>query len=379
MSTAQSKIRLVWVDVLRLAAMLMVIAGHSVDIYNATPQDDPMNGFWGAFIGSLMRPSVPLFAMMTGLLLLPIGESASSFYRRRIPRVLIPMLCWSVIYYLIPWFTGVIGLDKSVISVLFPFEFAPSQEWGDAVSNIAMIPLTFNGYTTHMWYLYMLIGLYLFMPFFSAWVEKNDHTLIRTYIILWGCSLMLPYLAQLLSPNLFGVCAWNQFGTFHYFAGFTGYLLLGHLLGKGNPLPSRKIVAVGVMLYFAGYVVTYTGFTTIMAQYSYEQAPDLIEMFWQFCSPNVVLMAIGLFLIAQRVKIRSERWQRVLQSTTRCSFGAYLMHYIFIGPVIILLSPLGLPTPVCVIVTVAIVFAVCWACTWAIYRFMPRIAKYIVG
>ncbi|MBQ8553920.1 MAG: acyltransferase [Alistipes sp.] len=379
MSTAQSKIRLVWVDVLRLAAMLMVIAGHSVDIYNATPQDDPMNGFWGAFIGSLMRPSVPLFAMMTGLLLLPIGESASSFYRRRIPRVLIPMLFWSVIYYLIPWFTGVIGLDKSVISVLFPFEFAPSQEWGDAVSNIAMIPLTFNGYTTHMWYLYMLIGLYLFMPFFSAWVEKNDHTLIRTYIILWGCSLMLPYLAQLLSPNLFGVCAWNQFGTFHYFAGFTGYLLLGHLLGKGNPLPSRKIVAVGVMLYFAGYVVTYTGFTTIMAQYSYEQAPDLIEMFWQFCSPNVVLMAIGLFLIAQRVKIRSERWQRVLQSTTRCSFGAYLMHYIFIGPVIILLSPLGLPTPVCVIVTVAIVFAVCWACTWAIYRFMPRIAKYIVG
>ena len=379
MSTAQSKIRLVWVDVLRLAAMLMVIAGHSVDIYNATPQDDSMNGFWGAFIGSLMRPSVPLFAMMTGLLLLPIGESASSFYRRRIPRVLIPMLFWSVIYYLIPWFTGVIGLDKSVISVLFPFEFAPSQEWGDAVSNIAMIPLTFNGYTTHMWYLYMLIGLYLFMPFFSAWVEKNDHTLIRTYIILWGCSLMLPYLAQLLSPNLFGVCAWNQFGTFHYFAGFTGYLLLGHLLGKGNPLPSRKIVAVGVMLYFAGYVVTYTGFTTIMAQYSYEQAPDLIEMFWQFCSPNVVLMAIGLFLIAQRVKIRSERWQRVLQSTTRCSFGAYLMHYIFIGPVIILLSPLGLPTPVCVIVTVAIVFAVCWACTWAIYRFMPRIAKYIVG
>ena len=379
MSTAQSKIRLVWVDVLRLAAMLMVIAGHSVDIYNATPQDDPMNGFWGAFIGSLMRPSVPLFAMMTGLLLLPIGESAGAFYRRRIPRVLFPMLFWSVIYYLIPWFTGVVGLDKSVISVLFPFEFAPSQEWGDAVSNIAMIPLTFNGYTTHMWYLYMLIGLYLFMPFFSAWVEKNDHTLIRTYIILWGCSLMLPYLAQLLSPNLFGVCAWNQFGTFHYFAGFTGYLLLGHLLGKGNPLPSRKIVAVGVMLYFAGYVVTYTGFTTIMAQYSYEQAPDLIEMFWQFCSPNVVLMAIGLFLIAQRVKVRSERWQRVLQSTTRCSFGAYLMHYIFIGPVIILLSPLGLPTPVCVIVTVAIVFAVCWVCTWAIYRFMPRIAKYIVG
>ena len=56
--------RLYWIDVLRLVAMLMVIAAHCVDIYNATPQDDPMNSFWGAFIGSLMRPSVPLFAMI---------------------------------------------------------------------------------------------------------------------------------------------------------------------------------------------------------------------------------------------------------------------------------------------------------------------------
>ena len=142
--------RIYWVDSLRLMAMLMVIAAHCVDIYNATPQSDPMNGFWGAFIGSLMRPSVPLFAMMTGLLLLPVGGSAKEFYRRRIPRVLIPMVLWSAIYYLIPWLTGVVGLDKSVITTLFPFEFAPSQEAGDALKNIALIPFTFNGYTTHI-------------------------------------------------------------------------------------------------------------------------------------------------------------------------------------------------------------------------------------
>lgn len=373
------KSRIIWVDVLRLMALLMVIAGHSVDIYNATPQDDALNGFWGAFIGSLMRPSVPLFAMMTGLLLLPIKMPAGEFYRRRIPRVLIPMLIWSAVYYLIPWFTGVIGLDKSVISTLFPFEFSPSQQWSDAIGNIAMIPFTFNGYTTHMWYLYMLIGLYLIMPFFSAWVERNDSTLVRTYIIMWCCSLMLPYLTQLLSPDLFGVCAWNQFGTFYYFAGFTGYLLLGHLLGKGNPLPSRKIIAMGAMLYFAGYIITYTGFSTLIAQYSYEEAPDLLEMFWQFCSPNVVLMALGIFLAVQRVKVTSERIQKILANITKCSFGAYLMHYIFLGPIIIALQPLGLPTPLCVILTVLVVFALCWGVTAAIYKFAPRIARYIVG
>lgn len=377
--TIQPQKRIIWLDVLRLVALLMVIAGHSVDMYNATPQDDPMNGFWGAFIGSLMRPSVPLFAMMTGLLLLPVRESAGDFYRRRIPRVLVPMVIWSAIYYLVPWLTGVLGMDLSVVSILYPFEFSPSQDFGDALHNIAMIPFAFNGYTTHMWYIYMLIGLYLIMPFFSAWIEKNDRTLVRTFIIMWCCSLMLPYLSQILSPDLFGRCAWNEFGTFYYFAGFAGYLLLGHLLGKGNPLPSRKIIAMGAMLYFAGYIITYTGFSSMIVQYSYEQEPELIEMFWQFCSPNVALMAIGMFLAAQRVKIHSERVQRALANITKCGFGIYLMHYILLGPIILLLLPLGLPTPVCVIVTVILVFLLCWGVVNAMYKLLPRMARYIVG
>ncbi len=371
--------RLYWVDLLRLVAMLMVIAAHCVDIYNATPQDDPMNSFWGVFIGSLMRPSVPLFAMMTGLLLLPIRESAAEFYKRRIPRVLIPMVLWSAVYYLIPWLTGVAGLDKSVITTLFPFEFSPSQEAGDAMRNIALIPFTFNGYTTHMWYLYMLIGLYLLMPFFSAWVEKRDSTMTNTYLLLWLCSLTLPYLKQLIAPNLFGECAWNEFGTFYYFAGFAGYLLLGHILARRHHMPLRRIIAMGVMLYISGYIITYTGYASMAVQYSYEEAPELLELFWQFCSPNVVLMALGIFLVVQRINITSPRLQSLLAATTRCSFGTYLMHYIFIGPVILLLTPLGMPTPLCVMASVIIVFGICWSLTALIYKALPRAARYIVG
>jgi surface polysaccharide O-acyltransferase-like enzyme len=270
-------------------------------------------------------------------------------------------------------------MDKSVISVMFPYVYEPSQELGEALSNISMIPFTFNFYTTHMWYLYMLVGLYLFMPFFSAWVEKRDKTLTRTYIILWGISLMLPYLNILISPFIFGACHWNAYGTLHYFAGFTGYLLLGHLLAKGNPIATRKILAMGAMLYFAGYIVTYMGFSTISSQYTYAEAPELTQLFWQFCSPNVALMALGVFLIVQRIKITSPKIQALLASTTKCSFGAYLMHYAIIGPVILVILPLRLPTPLSIICSAALVFAICWALTALIYKIAPRWAKYIVG
>ena len=371
--------RIVWVDLLRLIAMLMVITAHCTDMYNATPQEDPMAGFWGMFIGSMMRPSVPLFAMMTGLLLLPVNSSPLEFYRKRIPRVLIPMVLWSVLYYLVPWFTGLLGLDKSIISVMFPYVYEPSQELGATLKNIAQIPFTFNFYTTHMWYIYMLIGLYLLMPFFSAWVKMNDKALTKAYLVLWGISLFLPYLMQVISPFIFGTCHWNAYGTFHYFAGFTGYLLLGHLMAKGNSLTTRKVVALGIIMYLAGYAVTYLGFSTIGAKYTYAEAPELTQLFWLFCTPNVALMALGVFMIVQRIKISSPKLQAILANTTKCSFGAYLMHYILIGPVIILLSPLQLPTVLCVICSVTLVFGSCWALTALIYKIAPRWAKYIVG
>lgn len=225
----------------------------------------------------------------------------------------------------------------------------------------------------------MLIGLYLMMPFFSTWVERRDRTLTITFMVMWACSLMLPYLGYLFGEEIFGVCAWNEYGTFYYFGGFAGYLLLGHILAKGNPMPLRKIVAMGVMVYVAGFIITYTGFASMAVQYSYEEAPELLELFWQFCSPNVALMALGVFLIVQRIKITSPKIQAVLASTTKCSFGAYLMHYAIIGPVILVILPLRLPTPLSIICSTALVFAICWALTALIYKIAPRWAKYIVG
>lgn len=225
----------------------------------------------------------------------------------------------------------------------------------------------------------MLIGLYLFIPYLSSWVEKNDKTLTRGFVALWGCSLMLPYLEQLISKDVWGVCAWNNFGLLHYFAGFVGYLLLGHLMGGGNRLRSAKAIAVGTMLYVSGFIITYSGYSTMAEQYTYEQAPHLLEMFWQYCSPNVVLMTIGIFIIVQRANIKSERAQSLLANITKCGFGIYMVHYIFIGPAVMLLSPLRLPTPLCVIGTIAIVFVASWALTNLVYRLLPKAARYIVG
>ncbi len=370
--------RLSWVDLLRLVALLMVIAAHSVDIYNATPQADQSATFWGSFLGSAMRPCVPLFAMMTGLLLLPATESASVIYRKRIPRVAIPALLWSAIYCLMPWFIGLVGGGVDTIRIFFPFAFEPSTEIGNALNNVAIIPFDFGDYTTHMWYIYMLIGLYFVLPFISTWLKESN--LVRTFMTLWAVSLTLPYAEWIVGSDILGICAWNPFGMFHYFGGFVGYMILGWMLGQGTPKGKAwKSIALGSIMYITGFLFTWKGHSTMSSLYSYEENPAMLELFWQYLSPNVALMTIGIFLITQRIKVCHAPTQHTLALFTKHSFGCYLVHYLFIGPATMLVAPLHLPIPAGVALTVMIVFAASWSLSAIMHLVCGRASKYIIG
>ena len=142
--------RIVWLDVLRLCAIFMVICIHCSDPFNVSPEarSNPDFNLWGGIYGSFLRPCVPLFVMITGILLLPVKMSFEDFYKKRLLRIAVPFLLWSVLYNLFPWLTGVLGLPQSTMSDVFAY--APidaSQSFSDAIKNIALIPFQFNVYT----------------------------------------------------------------------------------------------------------------------------------------------------------------------------------------------------------------------------------------
>ena len=60
-----------WIDALRVIAIILVVISHCCDHFTALYGVDMAGYNLGATIGSLVRPCVPLFAMMTGVLLLP--------------------------------------------------------------------------------------------------------------------------------------------------------------------------------------------------------------------------------------------------------------------------------------------------------------------
>lgn len=368
--------RIEWLDLLKLIAIFMMIAVHCTDNVTPIERSESWYNLWGSLYGSLMRPAIPIFVMVTGALLLPVEQDFTTFYKKRLTRLVVPFIIWSVLYNLFPWFTGLVGLPSSVINNFFVWAKA-SQTFADAFQNILMIPFSFSLFAVQMWYVYLLIGLYLYLPIFSAWVKQASQKEQHLFLGLWFISLFVPYLREYLSKDLWGSCSWNEFSMLYYFAGFNGYLLLGHYLLR-NPLNWgwQKIAFVTIPMFVVGYCITFLGFKSITAVPN--QPESLVELFYTYCSPNVFLMTIPIFIIAQKIKITSVWMRTVLTSISSSTFGIWMSHYLFLGPSYHIVNILPIHTMLKMILCSILLLIITWSFVVLILKW-KKYGKWIMG
>ena len=368
--------RIIWLDFVKFIAISMMIAVHCTDNVTPTERSEAWYNLWGSFYGSFMRPAIPLFVMVTGALLLPVKENISTFYTKRLTRLVIPFIVWSVLYNLFPWITGLLGLSPTIINDFFAWA-EPDQSFSGALHNILMIPFNFSMLAVQMWYVYLLIGLYLYMPFFSAWVKQASVKEQKIFLTLWFISLFIPYLREYLTKDLWGTCSWNEFGLLYYFAGFNGYLLLGYYI-KNNDINFSwgKLAVIGIPSFIIGYCITFLGFKSITAIPG--QPAELVELFFTYCSPNVLLMTLPIFLVIKKNHFKSVTIRRFAINISTCTLGIWMSHYLFLGPCYMLVEFLPLHTMLKMIVCTILLLSITWGFVYVI-RKSGKIGKWIMG
>lgn len=348
-----------WIDLLRILACGLVILSHSCDQFVAMFDADRTAFLTGSIIGSFTRPCVPLFAMMTGVLLLPVTESMGSFYRRRIGRIIVPLVFWSIALPVLFWlYLNFVNPSTANASI------TDSHTAGATLSKFYLFLFNFNYDTTPLWYLYMLLGLYLIMPVLSSWLREAPRRDMQIFLGVWVISLLIPYF-KMLAPalgyegnygntGLFGVCDWNEFGTFYYVSGFIGYLVLAHYLVKYPVQWSLgRTLAICLPMFLAGFAITAAGHIIIQNYYPGQYAN--LEMIWYFSSFNVMLMTASLFIIVQKLNAAPRGWMRRMASAT---FGIYLCHFVFVQAAYDLFDIASLPYVVRILGMAVTTFAV---------------------
>lgn len=364
--------RVGWVDALRVLACFMVVMSHCCDGFVAQFDADRGAFLTGCMLGSALRPCVPLFVMMTGVLLLPLPETVTlgGFYRKRVGRIIPPLVFWSLALPPLAYcyFTG-FG-SESVNPSVDMSAYTP-----DGLTNrLWSWVLNFNFDTTPLWYLYMLLGLYLVMPVVGTWLASASRRDVLTFLKVWGVTLLLPYV-RLFAPSvgylgnygnmdILGGCDWNAFSTFYYVSGFIGYIVLAYYL-KRYPLRwSAAKAAVALMpMFVVGYAITAGGYIWLQGRYPGDYA--YLEIVWYFTGVNVFMMTLPIFIAIQRWAPAGSVWLNRMASLT---FGIYLCHFIFVMVAYDVFDVAWLPYIVRIVCMAVSVFAVSAGVTWLLGR-----------
>ncbi len=308
MNTRKENKREFALDLLRVLACFLVIWQHVTESYYINPDMTAQTHDGMSLIGWMngMTPiEVPLLVMISGYFLLPMKLGIGAFFKRRFTRILWPFVCWCVAYA--AYFMAYRG------DTLAQF-----------LRNVAHIPVNFGVEIGHMWFIYMLLGLYMLVPVLSPWLVQCSKRQLQGYLGVWAITTFLPYI-HLFFPEVLGECFWNPTPMLHYFTGFVGYFLLGYYIKQYGALSVRN----ALLMLVSGYFITVAVYQNRLGVVT--MVPDL-EIGWRFCGPNVAMMAFAMFSLVSRIKWQgADAFGRWISSFAALSYAVYFIHIMMIN------------------------------------------------
>lgn len=360
--------RIASLDYVRVFACFLVMLVHASENFYGAEGSTDMAGpqaflatesdrLWVSLYDGFSRMSVPLFIIISAFLLAPMKEGMSSweFYRKRALRILPPFFIFMVLYSTLPLLWGQLTL-------------------ADSIADLSRIFLNFPALAGHLWFMYPLFSLYLFIPVISPWLRKASAREERFFIGLFLLSTCMPYLNRWCG-ELWGECFWNQYHVLWYFSGYLGYLVIAHYIHVHLSWGRSKRFGAGLVLLLVGAATTILSFYVQAVPGVTHVTPEL-EIGWAFCTINCVALTTGAFLLF--TCIEAERAPRFVVSLSKCSYGMYLMHIFWLGMWATLFKQTwSLPT-VAAIPSIAVCTFACSYLTTKIISFLPG-SRWIVG
>ncbi len=264
-------------DNIRVLACLLVVLMHSpMPVENA-------NGIFLSGISYITMPCIGLFFMISGALLLPVKTDMFSFLKRRLGKIVFPLLIWTALYLCLNIYNS-----ESEINIL---------------QNILSIPFSPQG-TGVLWFLYTLTGLYLLAPIISPWLAQCSRRQIELVLVLWAITLCYPVLGNFVSINT------NDTGILYYFTGYAGYFLLGYYVRHYRDVLNLKVVLLFGFIGLAAPV-----FVKLR-----EIEVEFLSVFG-YLSIFTVMLCCVYYRLAYAFKSN-----RLITFIARYSFGIYLSH-----------------------------------------------------
>lgn len=291
-------------DLIRVCAMCLVVLLHASSVFVSYSEEVTLTG---NILNSLSRPCVPLFVMLSGALLLneTKQKDAKAIYKSA-GQMLLLTIVWASLYALL-------------------FEMLIPIVTNKTINVLNFTELLIKGFY-HMWYMYMLIGLYAAVPFLRSFVKKENKHLVLIFI---GISLLTvftgPIIDLLANANEYLVYISLFLDQFYlqFFAGYVTYFLAGWY-----------IVHIGISKRLKYILYTLSMLSLIGTILLLQQTGDYLTVHSNF-NLLIFIYSVGLFVFLNDipVKVNAEK-PSFLLFLSKISFGVYMIHAaidVFVG------------------------------------------------
>lgn len=275
---------------LRIFSALLVILLHCVSPFYSNIALFGKRSWWIlGFLNSISRTAVPIFFMISGYLMLsnPKTLEIKSFYKKRLPHLLIPLLIWNIIYYL-----------------YFNYNNLKATDFLNQILN--------NGTSYHLWFMYSMIAFYILLPFLKRIIDNCTNGELWFFtLVLFFSSTIRPFINTTFHVyvNLFDALA----------NGHIPYFILGYLLGKTEfKFKYRLLIYAGGIL---GLLIC------VLGNWYFYQNEGLHLVFNESYRINHTLCAVAVFVFFKNcLWDKFSKTTLVAEKISKLTFGVYFIH-----------------------------------------------------
>lgn len=298
-------------DHVRSIAIICVVINHAIEetypVFDYSILDYSLQSKWFALSGWVIGRSfgVPLFFFLTGFLLLPRDytdiKNVKKFYKHNLWPLLVAWEGWILLYQIF-----ICIRDETVFSV------------GNYLKCALFLK---HAGMPHTWYIPVIIGIYLFLPFVSNAIRTiNRSILIKLTAVIYFYCFIVPGISMLVCPTSPETIFSSQL-YLAYSGGVYGcYLILGYIFFTFRKEIDKLYSGIlwGVVLLGSTTLIS-TVYIQLLLRNNGSQYTVGYEFFL------IPVTATCAFIILYRAELRSGM-QKVVMQVSLCAFGIYCIH-----------------------------------------------------
>jgi len=360
------KKRIVWIDVCRSLAIILVVLCHSSEHYYRPVFTGVADASWGDWFFEnttfiLGRIGVPFFLMISGYLLLSKAyQSPARFYKKNLIPLLITTLIWLAISYAFMCIQ-----EGSAFNIqTFLYELFMVKE-----SSLSS-----------MWYMPVILGIYLIIPFLSYIAnggylepEKSAIPLTAALILLF----LLPTFNFIASANiksyqeLIPQTDVTALGGYYVVYVVLGFMIVRYKIFK--KLKLWEILLIGLL--------GFSGMTWMVQNRLDLEIYDMRGVIW-YNSIFIAIMSVAGFELCRRLKDKTTvfiaKWS---EKISKLSLGIFFVHLMLLKTFVKYVNLDFLPVFIRIILVFLVTFVLSFLLTYLLCknRRVGRILCYYKG